>query len=199
MFRSATVALLLLAGLSQAREPVTVEIPQLDRAEAKLDGVIEPGEYRASFTDPRTGVEVHWQADSFNLQVALRSPGQGWLAMGLGSGKMNGAVMILGFVDGEGNWTVQEHLGKAFFRHAPAEKPRLVGGKARLSGGRLVMEFVLPLSLSNGQNIAPGREVPFLLALHQDRGKLAKHSRKSSAILKLVRAPAISPEQGVDK
>jgi hypothetical protein len=199
MRRLIAVILILTAGQALAQGDGPREVFQLDQPATKVDGAIEPGEYRSTFVDPRTGIEVFWQADSHNLQVALRSPGSGWLALGLGSAGMNGAVMIIGFQDAQGNWVVQEHLGKAFFRHAPAEKPRLISGQAKLVDGRLVMEFVLPLVLANGQVIAPGRELPFLLAYHKDKGKLSKHSKKSFGSLKMTRSPAQPTETGREK
>ena len=199
MRRLIAAILMLACGQALAQGAGPREVFQLDQYVIKVDGAIEPGEYRSSFVDRRTGIEVFWQADSHNLQVAMRSPGSGWLALGLGSAGMNGAVMIIGFQDGQGNWVVQEHLGKPFFRHAPAEKPRLVSGQARLVDGRLVMEFVLPLVLANGQAIAPGRELPFLLAYHKDKGKLSKHSKKSSGSLKMTRTPVQPTETGREK
>lgn len=199
MNRLIIVFLLLAIGQVRAQEAKPLDLFQVDQLAVKVDGMVEPGECRSSFVDPRTGIEVFWQADSHNIQAAMRSPGSGWLAMGLGSARMNGAVLILCFQDGQGNWVVQEHLGKPFFGHAPADKPRLISGQARLVDGRLVMEFILPLGLSNGQSIAPGREVPFLLAYHKDKGRLSEHSKKSSGSPKTSRAPAPPPEPGREK
>jgi hypothetical protein len=162
-------------------------LPQHDRCASTVDGKIDKDEYRHSFTDPVTGIMVFWQADSFNLQAALKSPGSGWLAIGLGSGKMNGADMIIGFKDGAGQWVAEEHLGKAFFRHAPVEKPKLAAGKAAAAEGRTILEFILPLKLSNGKEIKPGQNFPFLLAYHKDKVKISKHTKKSANMLMLAR------------
>jgi hypothetical protein len=162
-------------------------LPQCDSCGSTVDGKIDKQEYQNYFTDPATGIMVFWQADSFNLQAALKSPGSGWLAIGLGSEKMNGADMVICFKDQDGKWQVEEHLGKAFFRHAPVEKPKLAAGKAATAEGRTILEFIMPLKLSNGQKIEPGKNFPFLLAYHKDRVKFSKHTKKSSNVLIMSR------------
>ncbi|MDO9392246.1 MAG: DOMON domain-containing protein [bacterium] len=182
----ALLLLLLVPGLLFAGKKEVQKIPVVARSEAKVDGVIAKGEYQSSFTDAKTGITVHWQADSANLYCALQSPGQGWLSIGLGSGGMNGAVMIIAYQTGEGAWAAEEHLGKAFFRHARAEKPRLIAARSGIVDGHTTMEFCLPLSLSNGKTINSAGELPYILAYHQDKPRLSKHSKKSSGLLVLT-------------
>jgi hypothetical protein len=178
--------LLLVPGLLYAGKKEVQKIPVVAQSQAKVDGVIAKGEYLSSFTDAKTGIIVHWQADSANLYCALQSPGQGWLSIGFGSGGMNGAVMIIAYQAGEGTWTAEEHLGKAFFKHARVEKPRIIAAKPGISDGHTVMEFCLPLSLSNGKAINSAGELPYILAYHQDKPRLSKHSKKSSGLLVLT-------------
>ena len=182
----ALILLLLAPGLLFAGQKEVQKIPVVNRSEAKIDGVIAKGEYSASFTDAKTGIIVHWQADSANLYCALQSPGQGWLSIGFGSGGMNGAVMIIAFKTAGGEWAAEEHLGKAFFRHARAENPRLIAARAGIVDGHTVMEFCLPLSLSNGKTINRTGELPYILAYHQDKPQLSKHSKKTSGLLVLT-------------
>jgi hypothetical protein len=106
--------------------------------------------------------------------------------MGLGSGGMNGAVMIIAFKTSGGEWTAEEHLGKSFFRHAEAENPRIIAAKAGIIDGHTTLEFCLPVSLSNGKTINSAGELPFILAYHQDKPQLSKHSKKSSGLLVLT-------------
>jgi len=162
-------------------------LPQQDSCISTVDGRINKNEYSASFVDPATGIEVFWQADSINLHAALKSPGSGWLAMGLGSDKMNGSDMIICFKDRDGKWLVEEQLGKAFFKHIPVENPKLSAAKASIADGKTVMEFVLPLKLSNGKVMKPGEAFPFILAYHKDKTKFSKHTKKSSGKLILKR------------
>jgi len=183
---NALLLMLLVPGLLYAGKKEVQKIPAVARSEAKVDGVIAQGEYQSSFTDAKTGITVHWQADSANLYCALQSPGQGWLSIGFGSGGMNGAVMIIAYQTGEGVWAAEEHLGKAFFRHARAENPRLIAARAGVVDGHTTMEFCLPLSLSTGKTINSAGELPYILAYHQDKPQLSKHSKKSSGLLVLT-------------
>jgi hypothetical protein len=183
---NALLLLLLAPGLLFAGQKEVQKIPVVARSEAKIDGVIAKGEYQAYFTDAKTGITVYWQADSASLYCALQSPGQGWLSIGFGSGGMNGAVMIIAHKTSGGEWAAEEHLGKAFFRHARAEKPKLIAARAGIIDGHTTMEFCLPLSLSNGKTLNSAGELPYILAYHQDKSQLSKHSKKSSGLLVLT-------------
>jgi len=178
--------MLLLPGLLFAGKKDVRQVPVTAKTQAVMDGIIAKGEYQATFTDPKTGIIVNWQADSANLYCALKSPGQGWLSMGLGSGGMNGAVMIIAFKNSDGGWAAEEQLGKAFFKHVRAENPKLVAARAGVIDGHTIMEFCLPLSLANGKTITSAGPLPFILAYHQDKPQLSKHSKKSSGLLVLT-------------
>ena len=154
-----------------------------------VDGRVAAGEYAAAFTDAKTGIKVSWQADAQNVQVALESATKGWVAMGLGTRGMRNASMVLGFTDQQGRWVVEEQMGKALYRHAKVESPKLVSGVAGHVEGKTVLEFVLPRALSNGQTITAGEPMPFILACHKSKTKLSKHSKKTSTTLVLQEKP----------
>jgi hypothetical protein len=50
---------------------------------------------------------------------------------------------------------------------------------------RAVMEFSLPLAMSNGKTIQAGQAMPFVLAGHNSKTTLSKHSFRTYAYLKL--------------
>jgi len=178
--------MMLLPGFLFAGKKDVRNIPRVARSQAVVDGIITKGEYPASFTDDKTGITVYWMADLTNLYCALQSPGLGWLAVGFGSDGMNGSDMVIAFVDGKGNWVVEEDEGKSFFRHSKYPASKVVAAKAGLAGGKTVMEFCLPLMLSNGQEITPGKPLPYILAYHQSKTAFSKHSKKSSGLLILT-------------
>lgn len=186
--RHAIVLLLLAAAPLIAHEAPPIVVPLAAGPAPVADGAIGEGEYRGLYADAATGITVHWQADSAVLYCALRSPGAGWLAIGFGSAGMNGADMAIAYTDSDGNWVVEEQLGKSFFRHARADKPGLMGGTAGLSGGRTVMEFAIPLALANGKTIS-AVALPFILAYHKDRSAFTKHTKKSSGLMVLDAGP----------
>jgi hypothetical protein len=183
------IVALLLPLLSAAAADKPYQLPQLTTCTAVIDGRVDKNEYPASFTEPKSGIQVSWQADSHNIYVALLSPGAGWTAIGFGSDGMNGASMVIGAADAAGKPAVEEHLGKSFYRHAKVDSTRLIASAATLKDGRSVLEFSLPLALSNGKTISPGQPMPFILAFHKDNASLLKkHSSKASAVL-LMAAP----------
>ena len=168
-------------GTAFAGDAPPHKVPVVLTAAPAIDGAIASGEYAATFTDPGTGIVVCWQADTANLYCALQSPGHGWLAIGFGSDGMNGADMAIAYVDSA--WTVEEQMGKSFFRHSKVEHPKLIAGVAKLDQGRTVMEFAIPLSLSNGKTIDGTTALPFILAYHKDKTALSKHTKKSSGTM----------------
>jgi len=180
-----TIILLALtaAGVALAGEPPPHKVPVVLAGAPAIDGTIGAKEYAASFTDPGTGIVVNWQADSAVLSCALQSPGQGWLAIGFGSDGMSGADMAIAYADTAGKWIVEEQMGKSFFRHGRVDKPILIAGKAGLAGGKTMMEFAIPLALTNGKIISAATPLPFILAYHKDKTTFSKHTKKSSGLM----------------
>lgn len=188
MGRPLALLALLLAGSGLCPgEPLKVSLQRLPAAAAMADGVIGGDEYSFRKTDPATGIEVMASADSATLHIALKSPGSGWVALGLGSSGMNGAVIVIARAAGGGKWSVEQHLGKSLYRHSPVDKPNLISKAAWQEDGRTCMEFSIPLRFSGAKALAPGTPMPFILAYHKDRGTLSKHTRKSSGSIVLAR------------
>lgn len=152
---------------------------------AVADGAIGEEEYGFKGKDPGTGIEVSASADTSRLYVALKSPGSGWLAIGLGSSGMNGAVVAIAIKDAQGRWTVEQHLGKSLFRHSRVDKPNLVSTAAWQAEGKTCMEFAIPLKYAGAKRLAPGSPAQFILAYHKDKGSLSKHTKKSSGTMVL--------------
>jgi len=188
MLRALTMAALLVAPASNVlgAERTHLNIPVRPVIQARADGAVGGDEYAVRATDAVTGIEIFASADSANLYLALRSPGAGWLSIGLGTSGMNGAVMVIAHRGGQGTWTVEEHLGRSFFRHGRNERPRLLAGAAWQEGGRTVMEFAIPRRYAEGKSISAGTATPFILAFHKDKGSLSKHTRKTSGTLTLA-------------
>ena len=170
---------LVTAGTAFAGSAAVLKIPIVAGPAPAIDGTIGDKEYAATATDSKTGITVSWQADSAVLYCALQSPGAGWLAIGFGSGGMNGSDMLIASVDSAGAWTVEEQMGKSFFRHSKVEQPKLIAGKAGLADGKTMMEFALPLALSNGKTLSAAAPQPFILAYHKDKAMFSKHTKKS--------------------
>jgi hypothetical protein len=97
--------------------------------------------------------------------------------------------MAFAYVGGDGQWTVEEQLGGAFFSHKRAAQPRLRAGQAGLVDGRTVMEFSLPLSLANAKTIGSTEALPYILAFHKDKTGFSKHTKRSGGTM-ILQPPA---------
>lgn len=180
------VAIAVLSGFVHLRaEPLQIRLTGSPQVATKADGVIGQDEYAAKLKDPVTGIEIFASADTAALHMALKSPGSGWLAIGLGSSGMNGAVMAIALKDAQGKWAVEQHLGKSLYRHSRVDKPNLISKAAWQEGGKTCLEFSIPLQFAGGRRLAPGSPAQFILAYHKDKAGLSKHTKKSSGTLVL--------------
>lgn len=184
MFRAAPIFLFIMLACGGALgQPIQIKLTASPAVTAVADGAIGQNEYGFKGKDPATGIEIYASADTVQLHIALKSPGSGWLAIGLGSSGMNGAVMAIAMKDAQGNWTVEQHLGKSLFRHSRVDKPNLISKAAWQEGGKTCLEFSIPLQYAGDKRLGPGSPAQFILAYHKDKGSLSKHTKKSSGIL----------------
>jgi len=175
--------LVLLAVSAFAQKPHG--IVNLKKADVIIDGKVTDGEYPTHFTDSYTGIGVNWVSDGKLLYVALESPHQGWVSISFGEHKIRGSAMIIAYHDPSGR-RVDEHMGNWVSTHQAIEKPKLVDFKTAKTNSGMIVEFSLPLALSNGQAIVPGQPMPFVLAYHKSKTSFkGRPSRKSAGMLVL--------------
>jgi len=68
-------------------------------ADPVVDGKVDPGEYAHSQTLMGSKLVLSWQADADGgLFVAARAKTGGWVAVGLGSSRMEGSTIYIGSV-----------------------------------------------------------------------------------------------------
>ncbi|MDP2790725.1 MAG: DOMON domain-containing protein, partial [Rectinemataceae bacterium] len=106
------------------------------------DGVVASGEYAWQATLKDMKLALSLSADSSTLHVALEAPTAGWVAVGLGSLKMNGSFMVLAYVD-KGSAAVSEQTGIAFGHKENASKI-LRSQAVQEANGATVLEYSLP-------------------------------------------------------
>lgn len=106
------------------------------------DGTVSPGEY--SYTSAQKDMTVHLSLspDGRTLYAALEAPTTGWVSVGLGSLRMDGAFMVLGY-DAAGTAAVSEETGSGR-RHTPNPARILTAQAVRETAGKTVLEFALP-------------------------------------------------------
>jgi len=127
-------------------------------------------------------------SDGTLLYVALENPGPGWVSIAFGNHKIRGTAMFIGYHDDAGG-RVDEHYGFFFSNHLPVQKPTLVDFATSKTAAGSIVEFSIPLQLSNGQTIAPGVTMPFVVALNtrkQDSFR-GRPTKKAPATLQLAK------------
>lgn len=162
-------------------------IPNLSQVSVIIDGKASEGEYPTRFVNSQTGIAVSWVSDGKLLYCALESPAKGWVAIGFGAHKVRGTSMFIGYHDESGG-RVDEHEGTWVSTHRPIDRPRLVDFKTSAGPKGTVIEFSTPLELSNGQVIAPGQPMSFVLAYHAKKVSFkGRPTKKANAVLMLGR------------
>ena len=106
------------------------------------DGVVASGEYawQAALKDMKLSLSL--SADSSTLYVALEAPTTGWVAVGLGSTKMNNSFMVLAYVDKSGA-AISEQTG-AGFGHKENTLNILRTKATQEANGSTILEYSLP-------------------------------------------------------
>jgi len=188
------LVLCLMAALSSAEEK-PYGIPNLSQVDVVIDGRVSPGEYPTRFVNSQTGMAINWVSDGQRLYVALESPAKGWAAIGFGAHKVRGTAMIIGYYDENGGG-VDEHVGSWASTHRPIDKPRLIDFKTGKTDKGIVVEFVIPLELSNGQVIVPGQPMPFVLAYHAKRLSFKGRPTKKATATLILGKPEKAAREG---
>lgn len=119
------------------------------------------------------GTTIHMAYYGDLCYIHLETNTDGWLAAGMNTtgGGMNGAMMILGYLEGDSP-AYREDLGGSH-NHSAVDAPALDQFYFEHSDGRVVMEFSYPLVFpaGNGYNVEslePGQTYTLILATHND-------------------------------
>jgi hypothetical protein len=133
------LALAVLAGLPLAAQTV---VPQ---AKAPVvDGAILPGEYAWTTGYAGMNFSAALSADGSTLYLALEAPTQGWVSIGLGSMRMNGSYMAIGYDKG-GKAVLSEDRGRGV-GHSPSGEKKLSSWAIKESGAKTTIEISFPAS-----------------------------------------------------
>jgi hypothetical protein len=90
-------------------------------ADPVVDGKVSPGEYSHSQKLMSGKLVLSWQADADGgLYVAVTAMTKGWVAVGLGSTRMEGSTIYIGSVGNDGTPAFSEDTGKG---HGHLERP----------------------------------------------------------------------------
>ena len=107
----AGMLLALLLGVSLGAPRRLLSLVRSAHVPRRLDGRVEPGEYRFHWEDQASQLRFFWSIEGDRLVGAVSSPDSGWVAVGFGGGGplMNGADIVIGYVDARGA-RVRDHF-----------------------------------------------------------------------------------------
>jgi len=88
-------------------------------ASPRLDGRIEDGEYTGHYQAQKIGMALHWTIEGEYITLALRTPAQGWLAVGWDpTGPiMEGEDILIGYIRGK-ELFLQDYYANTSVTHA---------------------------------------------------------------------------------
>ena len=121
-----------------------------------FDGVISPGEYPETYIDSSGNkpIVVHWEHNDVNLSVAIEVEGLGFVALGLGSDKMNGADMIIGGDFGNGTDYCLDAIGQSSYLAPVAldTQSNILSCSATENATSTVLEFKIPMNSADSED-----------------------------------------------
>jgi len=147
-----------------------------------VDGVAHPNEYSFSQGFGPLTLSANRTADTLYLAVAGKT--SGWVAVGLGSPKMNGATIFMGFVDGDGKvqFKAQAGAGHAHTDAAKSVSDTVISSAITEAGGTTTLE----IALKPGPYITSGQSaLDLIFALGGGKSFTPVHSYRNATSLKL--------------
>jgi hypothetical protein len=159
----------ILAGVGLAAQEFSVS-PTASKPVA--DGKIADKEYQTA-ADYGTAVLYASLDTSGVLYLAMKSSLKGWAAIGLGSTKMNGASMFMGYVaNGKAVFSAQQGIGHS---HDISNSFKPLSEAMSLSADGTVYEFSVPL-----KDYMKDAVVPMIIAASNQASFLAMHGFRAS-------------------
>lgn len=148
--------------------PVSAAIISTSPVDPILDGILKEQEY--SNVQIIRGMKLGYtlSRDEQTLHFTIEAPTKGWVSIGLGSNRMQGAHMIIGF-DGANGQVISEETGRGHTHSASRDKiakQHIV----KESGNTTTLEFSVPSSL-----YSKDRELRIILAYGSADNLTSKH------------------------
>lgn len=170
-----------------------LSVPFVNDTKVIIDGSIGDSEYKESFTDKKTGIEVSWEHNGEQILFGLHSPGLGWVALGIGEA-MLGSTMILGGVDG-GQPYIVDLNGLADWVHYEDEVSNILSFAASEDQDGTILEFSLPFNPQDDLDpqLEVGKVYGMFLGLQLSSDEITQiHSSHSDILNVLIRPEAIT-------
>ncbi len=166
-----TVTLLMMICLSAQVLPQGQDVPV-------SDGIISVGEYPLIRVAGKTDIGIALSADKSILYLSFTAPTDGWVALGLGSLKMNGAFMVMAF-DNKGKVSITEETGKGKM-HSVNKTKVLLSQAVKEADGKTVLEF----AVNSAEYIKNGK-LDLIAAFGNRDSRTALHAWKTSLTVQI--------------
>jgi hypothetical protein len=173
-----SLAVFLFAGIAASAQTQPLVLP-VTEAWVDVDGVTGATEYPVTAEVGKMKLRLSRDADT--VFAALSGETTGWVAMGFGSSKMDGALMFIGFVsaDGKAQLKIQKGAGHS---HGDVESDALVQFAMKETGGVTTLELALKASRLIGKGAT---ELPVIFAMGGADSFAALHRARASQQVKL--------------
>ena len=173
-----TLALLAALAIPAVAQDRTLTL-STTTAKPTVDGVVAKEEYPATLTVGTAAVSLARSADA--LSIAISAQTKGWVAIGLGSDRMNGATIFIGYVaNGKLELKIQQGRGHG---HGDLESDALVASAGTEENGVTTIE----LKLKPGAFIAKDqKELPFVMAWGGADSFVSIHAGRFTGTVKLA-------------
>lgn len=168
MKKQLTIVLLIALTL-----PLTAQIVPSASVDPKVDGIFSNQEYPV--VEQLRGMTMGYalSGDGQTLHFALQAPTKGWVSIGLGSNRMQGAHIVIGF-DALTSQTISEETGRGH-SHSPSRDKIVKQQAIKESGNTTTLEFSVSAFLYSG-----GSELRMILAYGTRDDLRSKHSTYAS-------------------
>lgn len=171
--------ILFLAAAAIAGAQAAAVVLSASDAWVTVDGVSAASEYTAVYESGKTKLSL--ARDKDNVYVSITGETTGWIAVGFGSLKMDGALMFIAFVgtDGKAQGKIQKGRGHT---HADVASDALVQFAMKEAGGATTLELVLKAASVIGRD---AKELPMIWAVGGADSFIAPHRSRGSLTVTL--------------
>jgi hypothetical protein len=149
-----------------------------------VDGVVNQGEYAYSKDFGALALSASRTADSLFLAVVGKTAG--WVAVGIGAQKMDGATIFIGFVDKDGKVQLKPQVGQGHtHKDTTQDVASTVSASAmKETGGATTLE----LALKSDAYVAKGQDsLDLIVAVGPDDSFSPRHTFRAPLSIKLAR------------
>lgn len=137
------------------------------------DGIIDPGEYPLIRAAGETDIGIALSSDNSILYLSITAPTEGWVSLGLGSLKMDGAFMVFAF-DNKGKPSITEETGRGK-SHSVNKTNILISSAVKEAEGKTVLEFAV-----KSANFFKNGKLDLIAAFGKRDSRTALHAWKTS-------------------